>query len=121
MQLETQPVFQSLEDFYNANPDRRSSGEADYGVHWHQTPWRDNWRVSYIRDTQEIYAVRLSQDNTPVILLGTFPTDPVPPHRERTDRWYRSLDQLLDQWPTQCGPNPQGLEWIFGRLRAQEN
>ena len=50
-------TFEDLESFYSDNPARRRSPEASYGVHWRLDGWTGTWRVSYVRDTGEVYAV----------------------------------------------------------------
>ncbi len=101
----------NLSEFY-ADPNRRLSGEADYGV-W----WKDgdktfpNYRVSYIRDTGEIYAAAC-QDGE-VQLLGTCPPD------EGFDTYYRTLDRILEGWADECG-KPNGLAWVRRRLQDRD-
>ena len=53
-------MWKNLDEFYNQNPARRSSPETDYGAQWLQHPWRSKWRVAYIKDTGEVYALHLS-------------------------------------------------------------
>ena len=82
--------FKNVEEFYSDNSARRRSPEADYGVHWKLEGWPNSWRVSYVRDTGEIYAVQQEATRTgilptgeiiiangleeePVLLLGHFP------------------------------------------------
>ena len=74
--------FKHLEHFYSANPARRFSPEAGYGVHWRRTGWTGNWRVSYVRDTGEVYALPGGPGDGPLLLLGTFPPDPEAGHPE---------------------------------------
>ena len=82
--------FKNVGEFYSDNSARRRSPEADYGVHWKLEGWPNSWRVSYVRDTGEIYAVQQEATRTgilptgeiiiangleegPVLLLGHFP------------------------------------------------
>ncbi len=84
--------FENIEAFYSDNSARRRSPAADYGVHWRLEGWPNSWRVSYVRDTGEIYAVQqgprrsgilptreivitTSPEEGPVLLLGHFPID----------------------------------------------
>lgn len=101
------PRWDSIEAFYAADDRRRLSGEADYGVHWRQDPRQPwpTWRVSYIRDTGEVYA---AAPGGPVELLGTVPPDDQP-------HYYATLDAILEGWPD---AHRQGLDWVRGRLAA---
>ena len=103
-------IFKNLEQFYSANPTRRSSPEADYGAHWRLAGWAGSWRVSYVRDTGEVYA--LDGASGPLMILGTFPIDP---DAGPGDVYYNGLDRLLEGWPDHCGP-PGGLTWLIGKM-----
>ena len=111
------PMFRSLADYYAANPQRRSSQEADYGVHWRLAPWPHRRRVSYLRATGEVYAVHQGgscPDNEgPVLLLGLVEPDPVPAGAG----YCATLDHILEGWPIACG-KPEGLQWVKERLAA---
>ena len=128
----TTTEFPSLEAFYNDRPERRTSGEADYGVHWriHRCHW-PLWRVSYIQATGEIYAVQ-QHDACPVRVLGVIPPDPDErtngAERVRGTPWayendlgrgtyYRTLDGILEGW---SDPDVSGhdLAWITRKLAA---
>ena len=127
-------TFSNIEDFYNDDPSRRTSPEADYGVHWKLDGWEGSFRVSYVQNTGEVYAVHLGpyrsgalptgeafistgRQDGPVLLLGNFPIDEeVGPH----DVYYHGLEHLLDGWPERCG-QPNGLAWIVERLEAVED
>ena len=116
-------MFPDLRAFYSRDARRRSSGEADYGVHWRLNGWPAPWRVSYVQDTGEVYAVylgllqpeRMIVSHGPVLALGTVEPD----HREpgRRDPYYRTLDAVLAGWPAHCG-EPDGLLWVRDRLAA---
>jgi hypothetical protein len=127
-------TFSNIEDFYNDNPDRRRSPEADYGVHWRLEGWRGSWRVSYIQNTGEVYAVHLGpyqagtlptgdtligtgHGNGPVLLLGAFPVDE---ERSLRDVFYRSLEAHLEGWPRMC-TTPHGLAWVMERMQAVDH
>ena len=108
--------FKNVGEFYSDNSARRRSPEADYGVHWKLEGWPNSWRVSYVRDTGEIYAVHQGQIQTgilptgeiiiangleegPVLLLGHFPIDEEAGPR---DVYYRGLE-LGGSAPTSPG------------------
>ena len=54
-------IFEGLEHFESTEPARRSSPDIDYGFHWRLTGWTGSWRVSYVRDTGEVYALHGGQ------------------------------------------------------------
>lgn len=107
-----------VEDFYSADPARRMSGEADYGVMWTIAPltW-PTWRVSYVRDTGEVYACCLggtTEQRGDVLILGTL----APAEGERRlveaaegNHWTQPLDDLLAGWAEQ-----HDLAWVAYKL-----
>ena len=104
--------YATLKEFYDANQTRRQSPEADYGVHWTKAGDQARWRVSYIRDTGEIYTLRQGDPkNSPVEILGTHRADTVP----EGELWYASLESRLVGWAEAC-PRPDSLAWLRGRL-----
>jgi hypothetical protein len=121
--------FPSIEAFYDARPERRTSGEADYGVQWQANGLRwPKWRVSYIQATGEIYADRQSSGPErwagTVRVLGVVPPDPGPGpgaagslQWNHENRYYRTLDVILDGW---ADPDISGhdLAWVEQRLAA---
>jgi hypothetical protein len=113
------PFYASIDDFYRANPERRRSGEADYGVHW-RVAGCDNlrWRVSYVHATGEVYATPANEQGA-VTVLGVVPPDPMSDPRRDGEIYYRTLDEVLDG----CGwavPDVSGhdLQWVEDRLTA---
>lgn len=62
-------TFASIENFYTEDPLRRLSPEYDFGV-W----WKDNaegtWRVSWVADTGEVYALRRGPMKSQTIMVG---------------------------------------------------
>ena len=118
------PSFDTLEDFYRQSPERRYSGEADYGVHWtlpeqRILPWqRIRYRVSYVRNTGEIYVIpNLSPSKARVFVIGQVPADPVDDEDNAYPRqlWYSTLENILDGWAGQCA-KPGQLQWLLERL-----
>ena len=99
-------TFKTIEEFYNDKPARRSSPEADYGVWWTEAgKGFPRWRVSYIKDTGEIYAY----DHTKVELLGTVQPDADPVY-------YRTLDDILAGW-AEIIWRPGSLDWVRQRMK----
>ena len=91
--------------------------------------WPNSWRVSYVRDTSEIYAVHQGPIQTgilptgeiiiangleegPVLLIGHFPIDQETGPR---DVYYHSLEKHLEGWPERC-VQPNGLVWVIEKL-----
>src|SRR5262245_39125573 len=104
--MTSEPQFPSVEDFYQADERRRHSTEQDFGVWWYDgLDRRVPWRVSWVEDTGDVYAVRLGpsrvvsgpaglailggHENGPVILLGVVSGEADVEHR-------------LKGWATQC-------------------
>jgi hypothetical protein len=123
--LTTPTAFVSLAAFYEADPARARSGEADYGVHW-QAGGQDwpRYRVSYVQATGEIYAV-CQRGPCPVRILGVIPPDQPPGPGaagssawHHANRYYRTLDVILDGW---ADPDISGhdLGWIERKLAGQ--
>ncbi len=61
---------------WSARPARQRSGEVDFGVWWRLAGARTTWRVSWIEDTGELYAVELLNkgDGPRYVRLGRYPT-----------------------------------------------
>ena len=122
-------TFADLESFYTQDPKRRFSPEAGYGVHWRLVGWAGTWRVSYVRDTGEIYVLfqgptqagRLPNGDLvlssgtrqgPVLALGTFHIDE---NAGPQNVYYRGLEHFLSGWAKRCG-EPNGLAWMIQRI-----
>jgi len=99
-------TFPNIETFYDEDPQRRRSGESDYGVWWTNGGRWPNWRVSYIQATGEVYAKSVEG---PVEILGIVPPDPGP-------HYYRTLDKLLEGW-SEAGLD---LSWVRKRLTVPD-
>ena len=101
-------TYANIEEFYTENEERRRSGEADYGAWWteprHNWP---HWRVSYIHNTGEVYAVQLSAGGE-VKLLGVVPPDD-------DAIYYCTLDRILEGWADAIH-EPGSLEWVERKL-----
>ena len=102
----------TLEEFHDADITGRAlSAEADYGVHWRNgaAKW-PTWRVSYIRNTGEIYAVKQAGESE-VQLLGQVPADDT----ANPGGWYKTLDAILSGWADQ--PHRR-ISWVKTRLAS---
>ena len=107
-------TFDTLEHFYEDAPQRRTSGEADFGVHWKLDGWAHSWRVSYVRATGEVYAVNLNRTDGPLFILAAVSPDDT--QDTRRGRYYDTLEDILEGWAERCGP-PDSLRWVMERLR----
>ena len=104
--------YPTIESYYDGRPGRRRSGEADYGVHWTVRGNCTRWRVSYVRNTGEVYAVRRSSDRDTTIVLGTFPADE---GAGPADVYYQGLERHLEGWALRC-TIPGSLAWVQARM-----
>ena len=85
----------TLEAYYAADERRLRSEEADYGVSLRLQGWDYRWRVSYIRNTGEVYVVHQGATIGPVFVLGYVPPDDVD-ERDRRSLFYSTLER---SWP----------------------
>ena len=111
-------MYPTLDAYYAADERRLRSEEADYGVHWRLQGWDYRWRVSYIRNTGEVYAVHQGATIGPVFVLGYVPPDDVD-ESDRRSLFYSTLERILAEWPEHCG-RPDGLRWVRDRLADVE-
>ena len=108
--------FPSMEEFYNHTPARRTSPEADFGAHWRTEGHRHPHRVSYVKDTGEVYAVCLDGwREAAVRVLGTVPPDPVEPGSG--ELYYGTLNSVLEGCAEAC-LNQEDVSWVTSRLEA---
>lgn len=100
----------SLQAFYGGDDRRATSGESDFGCWWLSgNLGRTVYRVSAVKDTGEIYIIRLSQglhDEHPgvIYLAGRF-----------TPGDYTDAESTLDGWADVCGSS-DSLNWALERL-----
>ena len=111
----TEQIYPDMDAFNAADPRRNGPHQCDYGVHWRLDGWQERWRVSYVRDTGEIYAVLLGRTLGPVFVLGTVPPDPTD---DQNRRYWGTLEQILDGWAERCA-EPNSLAWVRDRLADQ--
>ena len=124
-------MFRSMAAFYSDDRSRHRSAEADYGCHWRVAGFPRPWRVSYVQNTGEIYAVHTELSMVdeaemllaygPVLVLGVVPPDPVI-HCAK-DVFYCTLDRILDGWADVATGTPferDTLRWVADRLHQEE-
>lgn len=107
-------MYRNIEAFYAARGGALSR-ECDYGVWWTAGAGHPFWRVSYVKDSGDVYAECSSPlVGDRVLLIGTVP----PVETLDTDvlaAWEKPLDELLDGWEHVCG-NAFSLRWVQERL-----
>jgi hypothetical protein len=91
--------FESVDVFYEARGGRLS-GELDFGVWWRKVRGNAPFRISFIEDTGDIYAVNLWSHEVTLLAAG----------RSRA-----KLEKSLDEWAEHCG-RPGSYEWAVRRL-----
>ena len=109
-----QPVYPTLETYSAADERRLRNEECDYGAHWRLEGWQSRSRVSYVRNTGEVYAVNQGHTTGPVFILASVPPDPVP-DSDRRSLFYATLERILEDWTHQCA-RPDSLRWVIDRL-----
>ena len=91
--------------FHAADRRRRVSGEVDFGATWRVEGSNDAWRLSWIRDTGELYLCRADGYDcscTDVSVIAVVPSE-------------AEVDALLDGW-REMRHDPDGIGWLSGRL-----
>ena len=85
---------------------RRTSDQLDLGATWRFGGSNDAWRLSWLRDTGELYICRADGydgccTDVHVVTVVTRESD---------------LDLLLEGWQDRR-TDPDGLAWVVGRVR----
>ena len=91
--------------FVADDPRRGISDVLDLGATWRVAGSNDAWRLSWLRDTGELYVCRADGYDgscTDVHLLAGIASE-------------RDLDALLDGW-RELRTDPDGLSWVLGRV-----
>jgi hypothetical protein len=97
----------TLQEFYASDPRRAHSHEVDYGSLWRESAPVPTYRLAWVENTGELYAVQLSEAderNDPVEVLGVL--------------WsWQQVDSCLAGWPERCG-GQRSLLWARERVRT---
>lgn len=123
-------VYDDTATFFADDPRRERSGEADFGVWWREQAAFPVWRVSWVEETGEVYAICLhgggidagrnavavaaGEPTGRVEVLGVIPADldaSVP---------YAHVEAALDGWADQCGKR-DSLTWVRQRIALAEH
>jgi hypothetical protein len=97
--------YKSLESFYAADARRVQSRECDVGLWWRESAEGPLHRAAWIRDTGELYLVRLGppeQGGGQVEVLAQITE-------------HQRLEHVLSGWRRHCG-EPQSLSWLRERV-----
>ena len=84
---------------------RRTSDQVDLGATWRAQGSNDAWRLSWLRDTGELYVCRADGYDgscSDVRLLALVRSE-------------AELDAMLDGW-RELRTDPDGLSWLLGRV-----
>ncbi len=93
--------------FHAADARRRVSFEVDFGATWRTAGSNDAWRVSWIRETGELYLCRADGHDgscTDVAVLAVVAGE-------------ADVDAMLEGWPERR-TDPDGLSWLAGRVHT---
>lgn len=91
--------------FSAADARRRLSAEVDFGATWRAEGSNDAWRLTWIRDTGELYVCRADGHDgscTDVIVLAVIARE-------------ADVDVMLDGWQDHR-TSPDGLSWLHRRI-----
>ena len=91
--------------FAAADPRRSTSSVVDLAATWRAAGSNDAWRLTWVRDTGELYACRADGYDgscTDVSVIAIVPTE-------------AEVDVLLDGW-RDVRDDPDGIGWLSGRL-----
>jgi hypothetical protein len=106
--LEDQPKsrwrYSSLSAFYMSDRRRVESKESDVGLWWREAADGPLHRAAWIRDTGELYLVRLGPAENGGGEVEVLAVDP--------DR--KHLDEVLEGWREECG-KPNSVSWLRAR------
>jgi hypothetical protein len=98
--------YDSLADFYSADESRIDSRELDVGLWWREDADGPLHRAAWIKDTGELYLVRLGADSA-----GGGRVEVLARVDDRA-----LLERVLDGWRERCG-EPRSLAWLRERAR----
>ena len=91
--------------FHADNPVRRSSPELDLGATWREAGSNDAWRLTWLRETGELYVCRANGYDgscTDVAVVAVLRSED-------------AVDVVLDGW-REHRTDPDGLAWLDDRL-----
>jgi hypothetical protein len=96
----------TLQEFYASDPQRAQSREVRYGTLWREFAPVPAYRLAWVQNTGELYAVELSEPDErkdPVEVLGVLWSGP-------------QVEACLAGWSERCGEQ-RSLLWARDRIR----
>jgi hypothetical protein len=108
-----------IEEFYDANPVRRSSEEFEFGRDWSDAQG-NRAEISWIRDTGELYVMTAPVEPIVIDPVGDefvqpLPTEAVGVEILQVIPTLERVEELLKGWAAAMS-QPQSLNWIRDRL-----
>jgi hypothetical protein len=118
--------YDTMVEFY-AERGGQHSPEWDYGVQWVQDQGHTwpNWRVSWVVETGDVYAVCTGKPS--VVVLGIVPRVGEYPYgtdteivMSRMEQWHdfkqaQTIERLMDGWADE---SHRSLSWVLTRLEG---
>jgi hypothetical protein len=108
-----------IEEFYDANPVRRSSEEIEFGQDWTDAEG-NRGEISWIRDTGELYVMTAPVE--PIVtdpvgdeFVQRLPTEAVRVEVLQVIPTLEHVEQLLTGWSAAMR-QPLSLDWVRNRL-----
>jgi len=126
-------IFSNTEELYKDNKKRRYSGEVDYGCWWiSRVAPRDYFRVTWIRDTGEFYAIDLNtqevylldqkaktEEKADAIMEGW---EKIPTNERYVERYFPEiLDPPKNAYPSNSSNNNKPFRRLLGCLKERSD
>ncbi len=107
-----------IEQFYDADPRRRTSDEVEFGRDWHDSAGT-RFALSWVVDTGELYLMRepiepIEQDPLGDTWMPDLPTDALTVEILATLPDRATVDAELDDWQTAMA-KPDSVMWLRQR------
>jgi hypothetical protein len=114
-----QGVWMDIEEFYDANPVRRSSEEVEFGRDWSDAQG-NRGEVSWIKDTGELYVMIAPVE--PIVtdpvgdeFVQALPTEAVRVEALRVIPTLERVEEALTGWEAAMS-QPRSLDWVQTHL-----
>jgi hypothetical protein len=108
-----------IEEFYDANPARRSSEEVEFGRDWTDAQG-NRGEISWIQDTGELYVMIAPVEPLVTDPVGDEFVQPLPTEAVRVEvlqviPTVERVEELLTGWDGTMS-QPRSLDWVRDRL-----
>ena len=109
----------NIEEFYDANPVRRSSEEVEFGREWSDAQG-NRGEISWVKDTGEVYVMIAPVEPIVTDPVGDEFVQPLPIESVRVEvlqmiPTLERVEELLAGWDTAMS-QPRSLDWVQDRL-----